>query len=115
MRGHEALLQMRRQGLAPVSVTVTTDPECDRFVASWPRDMPAFPQLLIAPDDTPERLDLRCLVGLRVWVDGLDPERVERVAKACEAAGAKRVISVAIVAGDVTRIDDTQGALTWPN
>lgn len=117
MRGHEALIAMRRQGAKPRRVTLLTTPGYDRWVATWPTEFPAYPDIEIAPEDTPERLDLRFLVGLQVHVDGADETRVERVTRCAVAAGAARVIgSVFREVGartELIRMTDTQGDLTW--
>jgi hypothetical protein len=116
MRGHEPLLQMRRLGAKPRMVTLLTTPGFDRWVSTWPALFPEYPEVEIGSDETPERLDLRCLVGLQVRVQGADEQRVERVARAAAAAGAARVIAaVHDEQLDLVRITDTQGALTWPS
>lgn len=119
MRGHEPLLTMRRRGFVPHSVTLLTTLGYDRWVARWPAETPQWPEIEIAPDETPERLDLRFVVGLPVHVVGHDEVRVERVARCAAAAGAGRVIATVFdghgPSSGVIRITDTQGALTWPN
>jgi hypothetical protein len=119
MRGHEPLLQMRRSGLRPRTVTLLTAPGWDRWVSNWPAVCPEFPELEIAPDETPERLDLRCLIGLPVHVLGTDEARVERIAKCAMAAGAQRAMGSVFRADgpglDLIRMTDTEGAVIWPN
>jgi hypothetical protein len=122
MRGHEALLTMRRAGAAPSLVMLDTMP-CP--LASW-RDWqhidPTIAHLQLDAEDRPQRLDLRCVVALTVMVSGTDAELVQATAQACEAAGAKRVIAHAYRptgSGDLIDAEpifttDTQGQLTWP-
>lgn len=71
----------------------------------------------IDPDDVPELLDLRFLVGLTALVEGQDDDpRVERLARCC-AGIAKRVVCTVghyeRCGYEITRITDTQGEMTW--
>jgi hypothetical protein len=94
MRGHEALLTLRRNGHRPALVHVHTDepqPAVMRFI----REAGQGGELIeIDPKDPIHRLDLRCLIGCPVIVGGSDVERVKAVASACNAAGALCVIAV---------------------
>lgn len=108
MTGQDTILAMRRAGRRPDFV--------------WVSD---FAQATLdgltvrVAGDTPELLDLRFLVGVTALVDGSDPARVQRIAKACQQV-AKRVIASVIqpvneVRWETRQITDTEGALTWPN
>lgn len=91
MRGHEALIAMRQRRLRPpvVAVHVSLDP---------PIPNPEALELVVAPDEPIDQLDLRCLVGLDVIVTADADEGHQRALRAmCMAAvtaGAKRVIGV---------------------
>jgi hypothetical protein len=94
MRGHEALLSLRRNGHRPGLVHVHTDepqPAVMRFI----REAGQAGELIeIDPTEPAHRLDLRCIVACPVMVGGSDMERVREIALACYAAGAKSVIAV---------------------
>lgn len=107
MTGQEPILAMRRAGHRP------------EFV--WVSDFPTatLDGLTVRVGDTPELEDFRFLVGVTAIVEGQDPARVDRIAKACQPI-AKRVIASVITPineyrWEVTRVTDTEGALTWPN
>lgn len=92
MRGHEQLIATRRAGLQPASVQIAlTDLPLPKWCVVNPG---AHAWLHIGTDDSIERLDLRCLVGLLVMVDGHDEQRVESVHHAAMRHGARRVVSV---------------------
>jgi hypothetical protein len=88
MTGHEPLISMRQKGKRPTSVTLWDTPGFD-WTAS--PDCWAHPYIAIAPEDVPERLDLRFLVGLVVHVSADDTPRLKRLVLACEDAGATQV------------------------
>lgn len=115
MRGHEPLVAMRMHGMTPATVEMQVDrPMPAWFWREWLTErlpgQPIHARILVAEDDSPARIDLRCLIGLAVQVNGPNPDRVAAVAAACTEAGAERVITVC---GDV--ITDTEGLLSWPN
>lgn len=92
MRGHEPLLDMRREGFAPTcGVYVDTSPANPFWACDWVKhDLPlAFVD--IAPEDNVAALDLRFAVGLYVTVAGEVLERVQEVAQALIDAGAATV------------------------
>lgn len=120
MRGHERIRRMRLAGWAPALVRI----EVDMRPPLWRGAGPGFdpvPMVQIEPADVPRRLDLRCLAGLVVAISGCDAERVEVVSKACEAAGAERVIATTLERDDASgealfdavRVTDTKGVLAW--
>lgn len=91
MRGHEQLIATRRGGLQPVSVQIAlTDLPLPKWCSVNPG---AHAWLHIGSGDTIERLDLRCLVGMLVVIDGHDEQRVESVHSAAISHGARRVVS----------------------
>lgn len=96
MKGHEALLEMRRKGKLPSRAVWVTDGdnELDRiFSRTWMR-FPSSASGLYEPcvvldiGDIPEALDFRFCVGLQVHLTvyrGTD--RAQRLFKAIRAAG----------------------------
>jgi hypothetical protein len=114
MRGHTDLIAMRLRGKRPASVHIDADGLLPRRITSgWsvPRHLGAdlHAELVIDPAEELHLLDLRCVVGLVVQVNGLDTPRAEAVGDACVAAGASRVI---VATPELTH--DTAGELTWP-
>lgn len=112
MTGHQELIAMRRAGLKPAFAWVADFP-CKTDWEKWGDQ----PQICVH-GDTPELEDFRFLVGVTVIVDGQEPSRVDRIAKAC-AAHAKRVISNVSMPDHqnclrLTSVTDTDGVLTWP-
>lgn len=108
MTGHEPIIAMRRRGKTPRYVWV-----------SCHDDLPHPATVRIAPEDVPELLDLRFLVGLTALVEGLDTDpRVPRLASACASVANRVVCTIGhdVPYGyEVSRITDTDGAMTWPN
>ena len=91
MRGHTNIVAMRRQGLRPLHVTLHNLPRSTRWWA-FPELHP-FPDVAVEADDVPERIDLRFVVGLPVFVDiDEDEQRMRRLVLAAEKAGASHVI-----------------------
>ena len=93
MKGHDHILTLRKGGKAPPVVFVDTEAD-DRLGLSkcWPsHGMHA--QVWIEPADAISRLDLRWCIGLRVLLDGSNPERVKEADEALQKAGAARVIA----------------------
>lgn len=83
MRGHDLIVKTRLAGFSPASVHI----DFDTLV---PNDG-VHGHILIEPSDCIPLLDLRCLVGLTVFIHGEDPARVAEAAAAC--AHAQRVIT----------------------
>lgn len=95
MLGHEYIINMRKRGYKPRSVWVECLP------------MGSFAKSLISPHIKNDmdihldardivaasRLDLRCLLGLNVYVNGANDEGTQAVADACIKAGASKVIA----------------------
>lgn len=96
MTGHEKLLAMRRKGSVPAAVWVTdTDlPMCWQMARDWHVE-PDFPQIVLRADDTPEAMDFRCLVGLRVHArSDRSEERAARLFDSIKAANPALVVAV---------------------
>lgn len=102
MTGADAIVNLRRAGKKPVAVWVSTFPDA----------MLDGMTVRVAETDIPEALDLRFLVGLTAIVEGDNPARVDRIAKACQAH-AKRVIASTHGGRKVVRVTDTEGVLSW--
>lgn len=95
MLGHEYLINMRKRGYKPRSVWVEMLP-MNSFAKSLIR--PAIKNdidihLELRDIETVNRLDLRCLMGLIVYVNGPNDETTQAVADACLKAGATKVIA----------------------
>lgn len=122
MRGHEALLSMRKAGYRPGVVFVDADPCRLREWASWQQRHADRAVLWVEPSDNVRHIDLRCLVALPVLVTGTDATRVNAIAEACKTAGASRVVASVLERtgeGEFTRFQavettDTEEVLTWP-
>lgn len=124
MIGHEPLIAMRRRGLKPDLAVVETvwgrgrERQCAQ---EWPEVNPRSAWIFIEPSDAPRRLDLRCLVGMQVSIDGYDRSRLVATFEACLRAQAARVIAHLCMprpdrypfAHDLLEIIDSKGALTW--
>lgn len=108
MTGHKTLIAMRRSGLKPPFVVVTDGVKC----------IEADYTVEVGDEETPEVMDLRFLVGCTVMVEGINSQRVDRIAKACVAAKAGRVIATTHkktgpMRLEITRITDTEGVMNW--
>ena len=98
MRGHEAIVTMRRNGVTPQGVwifdqagyTDSTHPS-----RGWMVDT-AQATVELLPTDNPARLDLRFCVGLTVYTQGDDAARLEALEAALVKAGAARVLGALI-------------------
>lgn len=106
MTGDQALIDMRMRGRSPNGVWITdSDDEYSRLTArEWPaHGRPATARqpahqaahIRLVPDDIPEVLDLRCVVGLPCHVaTDRGATRFTRIFDALIAAGASAVIGV---------------------
>ena len=107
MRGHDQILASRRRGLAPKAVHLADT------APLW------VGHVQYEPEDIPKLADLRFVVGLLVFVTGLDSERVSAWAQACEAAKARRVVTAVFEQPDpqwraeCVQIGDSTGQFTW--
>lgn len=93
MRGHQALITMRMEGYAPEMVWFDVDSPHLPMPDDWHHVSPNHAHLQLQPSDNLATLDLRCVVGLTVFVDGHETRRVVAIRDACIKAGAKRVIA----------------------
>lgn len=98
MKGHEALIAMRKAGKTPRVVFVETERDWLEDWRDWQDHHPSHAALHIGKTESLASLDLRCIVGLVVVVSGETSQRVRAVAAACEAADASRVISMTVKA-----------------
>ena len=106
MRGHQALIDLRRDKKRPQGVWISHSASPDCMVWHLAADTLPYPEIEILPTESPEALDLRFVVGLTVHVNGCgNYEKGKRLHDALVAAGAKRVISLI---GDVL-IDSERG------
>lgn len=108
MNGHEPLQEMRRDRRVPRAVWIT-DGE-DIRARDWHEEVNCIDEqrhavIRIAPDDIPEALDFRCVVGLEVHVSAERGEaRARRLHQALVEANAKRVITTIHGKGDIELI-----------
>lgn len=117
MRGHQALIDMRMRGYAPVG-HVTIDVDGPTVLAkTWPNFMADYPQICVEKSDSPTRCDLRFLVGLNVNVTGCDEPKVRAFTAAAMRAKAARVMAIVHEQRNskVLSIEDSKGELTWQN
>jgi glycine/D-amino acid oxidase-like deaminating enzyme len=108
MKGMQDLIDMRLQGRVPSLLYVDLDVG----------RMPGEGHLQIGAKEPLYSLDLRGVQGLVVSVSGLDGKRVKAVAKACEEAGARRVLGNVCAERhenqfEVIEVTDTEGLFTW--
>lgn len=93
MKGADAVFAMRRAGKRPkaVWITQTESPLC----LMWQKydDLQAYPEVEILPNENPNALDLRFVVGLTVHVAGKNYQTGKKLHHALLNAGAKRVIT----------------------
>lgn len=92
MRGHLPLIAMRRRGLRPAMVDFSLGLDSMGCWKDW-QSWTSTAHVEVQPDDRIALLDLRFVVGLWVFVSGIDRARVESLHEACKAAGARSVMS----------------------
>lgn len=92
MRGHEALIAMRRRRIRPRMALVDLVPAYTRNSADW-QTRTSLPHIEVDDRETVGRLDLRCLLGMIVCCSGFDSDRLDALHTACVDAGAARVFS----------------------
>lgn len=113
MRGHEPLIAMRQRGRRPIFARFELDPMPWSDWANWP-EWSDVPMIELQAQDRPERLDLRCVVGMPAMVCGSQKARVKAMVEALQKAGATRVIAIAGDARDSLAYDSLEGR-PWPN
>jgi len=88
MKGHEGIIKMRKQGLAPAMISLD-DFNFPSPLTNWEtnNDTPT----VCVHKEAIERLDLRFLVNMRVSITSASEDRAKRLFNACKAAGAKWV------------------------
>jgi len=96
MRGHERLVALRRRGIRPPSVWLVDSPPPQPLADGtrldwWAFTKPQPVEVSIDAADSPQRADLRFVVGLTVHVTIAEPQRMRAWVKACSDAGAARV------------------------
>ena len=92
MRGHEKLIELRRQGLRPSGLVHLHDYPVRPVFLDWATGGGA--PAICTHGDSIDLLDLRFVVGLQVNVDGENAGRVKALAGACKRAGAEVVFAV---------------------
>lgn len=95
MRGHQALIAMRREKKRPQGVWISHRRSSDCMTWHLYADTMPYPEIEILPTENPETLDLRFVVGLVVHVSGCDDYKLaKRLHDALKKASAKQVITV---------------------
>jgi hypothetical protein len=97
MKGHDALIALRKRGFKPAGVWICHAQDPSRGWASWTRyaGHDRYPEVEILPTEAPELLDLRFVVGLVAHVSGMKLyAKAKRLHEALVEAKAKRVITV---------------------
>lgn len=93
MLGHQPIIAARMRGLTPsAAVFVSTSPVNPRLQLHRWSEQGLDPQVVLQPQDVPELLDWRFMVGLRAIVDGWDRDRVLATCRAIREAGAASVV-----------------------
>jgi hypothetical protein len=97
MRGIDHLVWQRKRGITPSLVMVDLDPSprafcrlCDPEPGERPRQVPT---VFVDPDQSIARLDLRPLIGLKVFAFGADGARLDAFRAAALEHEAGRVIT----------------------
>jgi hypothetical protein len=85
MRGHEAIIAMRKAGRRPAIVFLNDFP-CDTDWQKWGDHV-----TVDVSGEQPEWADLRFLVGLRVSITSKSEKRAKRLFEACKRAGCATV------------------------
>jgi hypothetical protein len=115
MRGIENLVSMRSKGLKPSVVWVEMLP-MQQWAKQLTQQTSRQVDIHIDPSDIPaiDRTDLRCLVGLQVYVNGPDDDTTEKVGQACFNAGASLVEAFRYDIRNPYRIEITRGTRYSP-
>lgn len=87
MRGHEGIIDMRKQGKRPGIVFLNDYPCAEQL--DWQQW--GDHATVEVHGDQPEWLDLRFLIGLRVSISAATIERGKRFMEACKRAGATTI------------------------
>lgn len=117
LRGQAQLEAMRRRGHVPQAVFICFDDRRLRMADDWSEHTPSIAHL--EPVGKPSPADLRCIVGLTVFVLGTDAGAVAAMRDACVEARAARVIAMVCAerapwCSECVEVSDTKGLLSWP-
>ena len=97
MRGHAPLIDLRRRGLRPAAVWIdATGIDSLQSWRDWHTNQPLQPHIDVAPAETVQRLDLRCLRGVStVFLDALvsDVQRQLDLIEAIQSEGVQRIVA----------------------
>lgn len=114
MTGQDAILKLRRAGLAPACIWV------DDYIHPYAEGG----TVCLQPADVPEQQDWRFTIGLPVIVVSESPERLRRLIAAIGEYASRVIGSVIVIDGPadwlgrpavtVTHITDTKQELAWP-
>jgi hypothetical protein len=97
MRGHEALVDMRRRGVRPAAVWLTDIPPPRLLAGGSQRQWwlcspnPEWAEVYVEPSDSVLRADLRFLIGMPVHVQMAEEQRMRQFVDAAKYAGALAV------------------------
>lgn len=111
MIGYDSLAELRRGGVQPSLVRITDG--VDPFAKDWQTEVAGVSQqfhahVQVDPQETPEALDLRALIGLVVMVDGQrSDERTRRIFNAVTAF--KPRAAIAPLANETLIFHNTNG------
>lgn len=110
IRGTEQLVEMRLSGKRPATLTLFIG-DCDAGMASsWAEYDPGKGYLHALPDEPLSGADLRCVVGLPVFVvaDPGEWDAARAYGRLCAESGAARVVALATDAAGQLWIADTE-------
>jgi hypothetical protein len=109
MKGHQEIIKMRLDRVAPKAIFVHYGEDKTKSWASWHRHSIEFPDVEILPIENINTLDLRFAVGLPVHITSREPyQKVKALHNAFLAAKALRVhtMSVQILMNNLEEYDD---------
>lgn len=107
MRGHDALIAMRRGGQRPRTLQIHAGVDHSLAWKDWQDTMPGHAEVEIADDEFLSGLDLRFVVGMRVIVTGDSDRRVTAIHAKCVELGARRVVSAVFDGATLLKVIDT--------
>ena len=109
MKGHQEIIKMRLDRVAPKAIFVHYGEDKTKSWASWHRHTIDFPDVEILPIENINALDLRFAVGLPVHITSREPyHKVKALHKAFLASKAIRVHTVCngILMNNLEEYDD---------
>lgn len=110
MKGHHALIAMRLRGRHPKAVFIEPDEDIGGISKHWQEHGTGIATLVLEPGENIGRLDLRCVMGLRVHLHTTTEQRITALVAACLEAGAAQVIGIT---DEEAIVIATEGATTW--